>query len=202
MPTSAARATKVWKRCGRPRNIIFDEAPVEPVALQPDFCSRIGACPRSTRAVAAVLAARRATLSATGLLAAVAAAGLFGAAALATAVGDTGAEGEHGDAGSGDEEQVSNGVHGRFFVFVFVFGFVLRKPKPGSGEFGEVFRGILLELGEAGLAAELDLLPVADPRDDLAHRAERVVGDEAVVHRIPLCGRGRGDEEGRNGREG
>jgi hypothetical protein len=66
--------------------------------------------------VVAAFAAGGAAFFATSLLAAMATAGLFGAAALAIG-GDTRAEGEHGDAGGGDEEQVSQGIHGSFVFF-------------------------------------------------------------------------------------
>jgi hypothetical protein len=111
---------------------------------------------RSAGAVAAAFAAGGAAFFATSLLAAVAAAGLFGAAALATG-GDTGAEGEHGDAGGGDEEQVSQGIHGSF---VFLLWWVCQaKDRTAQGSLARYFVGFFSNLATQGLQQNLISCP-------------------------------------------
>ena len=48
----------------------------------------------------------------------------------------------------------------------------------------EVELGVRLELFDAGLAAELDLLTVVDTHDGVTHRAELAVHDDTRVERV------------------
>jgi hypothetical protein len=106
--------------------------------------------------VAAAFAAGGAAFFATSLLAAVAAVGLFGAAALATG-GDTGAEGEHSDAGGGDEEEVSQGIHGSF-VF-FLWWVCQAKDRTAQGSLARYFVGFFSNLATQGLQQNLISCP-------------------------------------------
>jgi hypothetical protein len=85
--------------------------------------------------------------------------------------------------------------------YFMAFSFVLPCPRCASWKLGEVFFRIFLELGDAWLATEFDLLVAVDLCDHFAHRAEFVVGDEAVIERVGLGGEGRREEECREGDE-
>ena len=85
-----------------------------------------------------------------------------------------------------DEEPVRRGF--------LLTGIEVNEFASGSLEFGEVLRRISLELLDAGLAAEFDLLLIVDLYDRFSHTAEFLAGDEADLEGI-RCGR-RKEESG------
>lgn len=65
-----------------------------------------------------------------------------------------------------------------------------------SVQLREVLGRVLFEFADAGFAAKFDLLIVVDFGDDLAHRAQFVVGDKTGLEGIGF--RGKGDPGGKN----